>query len=631
MKSSHRMNNKDMNRIRNILKLIRDNWNNDGKSNIRFVIYNLIYPAILGSMIYDLFNIRWNDFLCFYMKNLFIEPRYIMSISIVFFYLADYYYLYTFMNKEYTKEQKKERSYIYGDVLIAFCLLVAFKAYKYLPEISYISLLFIPILFILNSCRLEKTINKDCQTTSYKFDKRFALIFYLGGAIIYASGRFILFFANYSELTLAYFFLLMVVIYGIFVLCRKVSDKSKITTDIYKSKYKIDDIQSCDSLKKNGTILHGILGNPHIFVARHWKPLLVCAIMSFVFIVPMIVWFKLPWNTVHIKDVAQFVGIVVGAVGFMWTCWQIWTQNDHSRKQLAAEQFKNAIGHLGSTETTVIMGGIHALHDLATIDKSYRRQTLDILCSFIREETTKPDYMKLLYHKNRLKYCRYDPKYTPDIDTQKIAEMLADKNKRIVSTIVIQTIINLLFRQQKDRRVYFFPKEEKNYDQDYYRADLSEAILWDIEMWDADFRYVDFWRADLTARNCRGSDFRGARFRYAKLDAVKFREAKFSDVTRNSFEWINSNVTLLSAHTRNDTFYQFIQEYYINNNHLDYRAESLAPSIDSGQDWNQVMIDGVPVDTSDAIFEKVFTMNAQIGVLCAEKVGKLARELGYML
>jgi len=98
--------------------------------NLQVLIYNLIYPAILGSMIYDLFNIKWDLFFDYYLPHIFIDARYLFSISIVLFYLFDYYHLYTFMDNEYTKAQKSKNIYIIFDFLVSILLLFSFKIYK---------------------------------------------------------------------------------------------------------------------------------------------------------------------------------------------------------------------------------------------------------------------------------------------------------------------------------------------------------------------------------------------------------------------------------------------------------------------------------------------------------------------
>ena len=275
-----------------------------------------------------------------------------------------------------------------------------------------------------------------------------------------------------------------------------------------------------------------------------WKACVLCGLFIFIALLLPIV-FTLSWNaetrTEWIEVTSKIVIPVLAFFISLIILFRTWKQLDNqteliqnqkeqlekqavnTSKQMAAEQFKNAIEHLGSDKPAIVLGGIHALHDLAMIDTSYRKKILDILCSFIREETTRPKYKELIQRKNRLKYCRNDPNYKTEDqenDAQIIEDILNHKNGRTVSVMVIQTIINLLFRQQEDRKIYFFQDDVKNYNEDYFRADLSTALLWDLEMWDADFRYVDFWDADLSAANCLKSDFHGARFRYAKLGCV---------------------------------------------------------------------------------------------------------------
>ena len=127
------------------------------------------------------------------------------------------------MNKEYNKEQKTKPSYLFGDVLIAFSLLIAFKSYKDVPVLSYICLALIPILFLWNSCELEEH-REHWQKTSYKFDKKFAAISILGGGFIYLSRFFIPCSANCSEVLLSYFIAIMIGWYGEMVLTMKLSD-----------------------------------------------------------------------------------------------------------------------------------------------------------------------------------------------------------------------------------------------------------------------------------------------------------------------------------------------------------------------------------------------------------------------
>jgi len=184
------------------------------------------------------------------MKTIWFEPKYIMRIGIVFFYLFDYYYLYTFMNKEYSRKQKKELSYWLGDFLISIFLLIAFKAI-HSPEISYFCLAFIPILFLWNSCELEKNEkNKEQgQSTSNKFDKKFALVFYLVGGVIYISGHCMPCIAKCSNLILSYFILIMIFWHGKFVMNIESKKQNKVA-DFNKKEYEIVNIEKFEEIFK---------------------------------------------------------------------------------------------------------------------------------------------------------------------------------------------------------------------------------------------------------------------------------------------------------------------------------------------------------------------------------------------
>ena len=331
-------------------------------------------------------------------------------------------------------------------------------------------------------------------------------------------------------------------------------------------------------------------------------------------------------------------------------------------------------------------------HSLAKIDPSYRKQVLDILCSFVRTETTKPDYKKLIRVTNLRNWAerrRDDPKKQDDIAwyNGEIQGLLNNKDSRIVSTLVIQTIIDLLFRKPEDRpqkgcllyakkrithlsmrktTTYFSPKDVKTYDEENYRADLSGALFWDLDMWDADFRYVDFFNANLSFVNCRGSDFRGARFLRANLNGVKFRLARFSSVVKPN-DWIHKHATLLGAHSQDESFWarrdilnrhrdtKCPQERLDVEKELAIRAElvvlddPLTKKVKVDSDGKlTVFIDGKEAATHKDVLEKVFwkfrpkkedkdyTKNLEkyeqeTGHLPADEVLKLAEDLGLYL
>ena len=119
---------------------------------------------------------------------------------------------------------------------------------------------------------------------------------------------------------------------------------------------------------------------------------------------------------------------------------QLKTQANNAQKQIAAEQFKNAIEHLASEKQTFVLGGIHALHNLAmNFEDDYSQQVFDVLCSFIRTETTKPEYQ-----------ARVIAMLEKRDDADK-----AESPQYVTSLIVIQTIVNKLFPPKE-----WFPQKE---------------------------------------------------------------------------------------------------------------------------------------------------------------------------
>lgn len=55
-------------------------------------------------------------------------------------------------------------------------------------------------------------------------------------------------------------------------------------------------------------------------------------------------------------------------------------QTDNSYRQIHAEQFKNAVEHLGNEKQAIVLGGVHAMHDLARNNQAYRKQVFEVLC-----------------------------------------------------------------------------------------------------------------------------------------------------------------------------------------------------------------------------------------------------------
>ena len=100
-------------------------------------------------------------------------------------------------------------------------------------------------------------------------------------------------------------------------------------------------------------------------------------------------------------------------------------------------RFNNAVGHLSSENPTVILGGLHALHQIAVEHKNYTQVVHNLFCNYLRENSAK------LYKKNEIEDT---PHRCP---------------------VIIQTLIDYLFAPYNDKDCIY--KE--------YKSDLSYSTF----------------------------------------------------------------------------------------------------------------------------------------------------------
>ncbi|MCL2622992.1 MAG: pentapeptide repeat-containing protein [Planctomycetaceae bacterium] len=259
------------------------------------------------------------------------------------------------------------------------------------------------------------------------------------------------------------------------------------------------------------------------------------------------------WTKIYIPFVSAFGMIAVVLIIY----WQLRNQSqqmdqqaDNTRKQIAAEQFKNAIEHLGSEKQTVVLGGVHALHNLAMTFEEYRKPVFEVLCSFIREETAKEEY-----HKRVLAVIDFSDatKATPK------------------ASIVIQTIVDKLFRYENpDESVYQDHKTKQ-----YYRANLSDAILRGVDLSDANLQRASLLNANLQGAglyhvNLQSADLRNANLQGTKTSHMKLQDADLSDTNLQGANLYRANLrkaTLLNANLRGANLFTVeLQEHWPEDN-----------------------------------------------------------------
>lgn len=162
-------------------------------------------------------------------------------------------------------------------------------------------------------------------------------------------------------------------------------------------------------------------------------------------------------------------------------------QNDITEKGKVDERFKNAIEHLGNKNSAIILGGIYALHRIAEEDKLYRQTVFDILCSYIREKTAILKEWK---------------------------EYSVNERTSIKPTIVIQTIIDLLFK---------IPNNQK-YIYDGFKANLNG-----IRCINSNFNKAHLNGADLSEAHLERAIMTDCFMNHAILNGTSFYDAKLSN------------------------------------------------------------------------------------------------------
>jgi uncharacterized protein YjbI with pentapeptide repeats len=197
------------------------------------------------------------------------------------------------------------------------------------------------------------------------------------------------------------------------------------------------------------------------------------------------------------KENGEFLKVLLSFIGGVFVIWGLWLNarrtkalelhNDINSKGRVDERFKNAIEHLGNNNPAIILGGIHVLHRIAFEDESYRSVVLNILCSYIREITSDESYRE---------------------------------NNLTHPTIVIQTILDLIFKSNSNEFIY--DKFQANIEGSYLNgANLSEAHLVNSYLYEV----------ELDNANLEGANLEGVKIECANLCRVNFKNANLKYVS----------------------------------------------------------------------------------------------------
>ena len=173
--------------------------------NLNKVVYNLIYPAFLGSMLYAMFPNKYAMY-----HDSIDTTRYWFNLGVVFLYLLDYYQQYIFFGRSNTDRQSPP-ILILIDIIVALCLWTAFNA-KY--HIAFLCLLALPFLFIVYPAYYTMTFRRIPICCMHFVYGCFAVVIYF-------------FIRNKSECFSWLFIFYMVFIYFFLIIIERKYDRQK--------------------------------------------------------------------------------------------------------------------------------------------------------------------------------------------------------------------------------------------------------------------------------------------------------------------------------------------------------------------------------------------------------------------
>ena len=318
------------------------------------------------------------------------------------------------------------------------------------------------------------------------------------------------------------------------------------------------------------------------FIDRHRKKVFainVAIIILVVLVVIGIALTNLPWykflSDSPLAVLGSFASVFAAVITVMLLYQlilqskQLDAQAENSRKQIAAEQFKNAVDQLGSKEQAVVLGGVHALHNLAmTFPNEYSQQVFEILCSFIREETTKNEYQE----KVSVKIEPSAKKQTAlsNLPSQDTSHIVVDTTQitlskppiPVTSLNIIRTIVDKIFRYQKHNESVYIKYRATLIGTFLRRITFFSANLKLVNLRDADLQgtilcYVNLQGANLSGANLQETDLGGAHLQGANLCGTHLQGANLKDAdfrgVKNLGKYLHVHRKAIEESMKNET------------------------------------------------------------------------------
>jgi len=370
------------------------------------------------------------------------------------------------------------------------------------------------------------------------------------------------------------------------------------------------------------------IGNLENFLEKSWDYIVQYKRSFVVFgviIVGVTALFFSSWIKMSAREIFFVFASLLTCVSVLALFIQLSLQAKNDRKQIATEQFKNAVDQLGSKEQAVVLGGVHALHNLAmTFPNEYSQQVFEILCSFIREETTKNEYQE----KVSVKIEPSAKKQTAlsNLPSQDTSHIVVDTTQitlskppiPVTSLNIIRTIVDKIFRYQKHNESVYIKYRATLIGTFLRRITFFSANLKLVNLRDADLQgtilcYVNLQGANLSGANLQETDLGGAHLQGANLCGTHLQGANLKDA---DFRGVKNLGKYLHVHRK------AIEESMKNETDLETDLSGITLYDDEGNELN------LDEDGKKAWFRK---RGAKVENLPAKEVQELFRDFEYFI
>ena len=236
------------------------------------------------------------------------------------------------------------------------------------------------------------------------------------------------------------------------------------------------------------------------FIKKNWKKITVCIsiilLILFVYFFENISEFLFADTNKYRGELIKAVSPIIMAIVAILTWLNNSKNNLKTKEKQIVEQtsFNSAVKHLGNENQSVVLGGIHALHQIAVDNKNYTQVVHNLFCSYLRENSAKL-------------YENIDFEKTPD-----------------KCSVIIQTLIDYLFRPYNNKDSVY--KE--------YKSDLSFSTFKNCDFNSIDVKNVIFDYCLLETCNFNNSCLTSCNFLKGTLTDCKFIDGSLTVCDFNS-------------------------------------------------------------------------------------------------